>query len=290
MAGNKLSPRQKMIGMMYLVLTALLAMNVSKEILNAFVTVNNGLEKTKHNFYSKNKDQYAAFAASYNENKNKVGPFYEKAQEVEKLSNEISHYIDQVKVEIIAGIEPTVAKEDIVGQNASGEDTIMNLKHVKVKDNYIFSTNLLVGAEPASPKTGEFSALEIKDRLEKYRDKLLTMVPEESALASSLHEAFTFEGAPNANGEMENWAAHNFYGVPAAATLTLLTKMQTDIRNAESDVVKFLYASVDAASFKFNVLESAVIPHSNYVLQGDTFKAQVFLAAFDSTQNPRELY
>jgi gliding motility-associated protein GldM len=74
--------------------------------------------------------------------------------------------------------------------------------------------------------------------------------------------------------------------VPTAATLTLLTKMQTDIRNAESDVVKYLYSSVDAASFKFNKLEAAVISPSNYVITGDTFRAQVFLAAFDSTQNP----
>ena len=287
MAGGKLSPRQKMIGMMYLVLTALLAMNVSKDILNAFVTVNDGLEKTKNNFRDKNEDQYAAFQASYSENQAKVGPFYNKAMEVKKLADEIVSYIDQIKVEIIAGVEPSIPKEKIMGKDEFDNDTILNLMNVRVKDNYIVPTNILVGSEPANPKTGEFSALELKSKLENFRDKLITYLPAESAIANSLQETFKFGEKRNASGVVENWPSYNFYGVPTAATVTLLTKIQTDIRNAESDLVKYLYASVDAASYKFNVLESAVISPSNYIIQGDTFRAEVFLAAFDSTKNPQ---
>src|SRR5690606_35907486 len=105
MAGGKLSPRQKMIGMMYLVLTALLALNISKDILNAFITVNEGLEETNKNFQDKNEEQYTAFIAAYNENKNKVGPFWSKAQEVQKYSNDVIDYINEIKVQIIAGVE-----------------------------------------------------------------------------------------------------------------------------------------------------------------------------------------
>jgi len=287
MAGNKLSPRQKMIGMMYLVLTALLAMNVSKDILDAFVTVNDGLEKTKHNFKEKNADQYTAFAASFNENQTKVGPYWTKAQEVKKAADAIVHYIDGIKVEIIAGIEPTIEKETAIGKNQFGEDTIVNLKHVKVKDNYLFPTNLLIGGEPANPKDGPMSANELKGKLEGYRDQLMKVInDDESAISHSLQEVFSFEDRENASGVVENWASYNFYGVPSAATITILTKMQTDVRNAESDVIKYLYSSVDAASFKFNKLEAAVISPSNYVITGDTFRAEVFLAAFDSTQNP----
>lgn len=286
MAGGKLPPRQKMIGMMYLVLTALLAMNVSKDILNAFVTVNNGLEKTKHNFAGKNQEQYSRFEASFNENKAKVGPFWNKAKEVQTVSNEVVDYIDEIKVEIIAGVQPDIPKESLMGKNEFGEDTILNLMNVKVKDNYIIPTGILVGSEPANPKNGEYSALELKSKLEGFRDKLKEMVPAESAIATALEQTFQFGEAKNASGVVENWPSYNFYGVPAAATLTLLTKMQTDIRNAESDVVKYLYSDVDAASFKFNKLEAAVISPSNYVITGDTFRAEVFLAAFDSTQNP----
>lgn len=287
MAGGKLSPRQKMIGMMYLVLTALLALNISKDILNAFVTVNDGLEKTKNNFRGKNEDQYAAFQASYSENQAKVGPFYNKAMEVKKAADEIVNYIDQIKVEIIAGVEPSIPKDKIMGKDQFGNDTILNLMNVQVKDNYIVPTSILVGSAPENPKTGEYSALELKSKLESFRDLLLTYLPDNSAIGEALKETFQFNEKKNASGVVENWAAYNFYGVPTAATVTLLTKIQTDIRNAESDLVKYLYASVDAASYKFNVLESAVISPSNYIIQGDTFRAEVFLAAFDSTKNPQ---
>jgi len=289
MAGNKLSPRQKMIGMMYLVLTALLAMNVSKEILNAFVTVNEGLEKTKANFHGKNADQYRDFLASYNENPNKVESYWEKAQKVKISADEIVNYIDQIKVEIIHGVQPEYAKDDIIGKDASGQDTVMSIRHVQVKDNYLVPTNILVGSKPDNPKEGEMTAMAVKSKLESFRDQLLQIVDDPNgAIAASLKETFSFEEQQNpASKKMENWPAYNFYGVPTAATLTLLTKLQTDVRNAESDVVKYLYSSVDAASFKFNKLEAAVISPSNYVIIGDTFRAEVFLAAFDSTQNPK---
>ena len=286
MAGGKLSPRQKMIGMMYLVLTALLAMNVSKDILNAFVTVNDGLEKTKNNFKDKNDDQYARFEASYNENQDKVGKYWNNAKKVREQANQVVNYIDQIKVEIIAGVQPDIPKEQIMGKDEYGRDTILNLMNVKVKDNYLVPTNILVGGDNSNPKEGEYSALELKSKLESFRDQLVGILPSESAIAKSLQETFKFEEKKNASGVVENWPSYNFYGVPTAATLTLLTKMQTDVRNAESDVVKYLYSDVDAASFKFNKLEAAVISPSNYVITGDTFRAEVFLAAFDSTQNP----
>ena len=88
MAGNKLPPRQKMIGMMYLVLTALLALNVSKDILDAFIIVNDGLEKTAVNFKDKIDAQYSAFEKAFQENQAKVKPFYDKANSVKNEADE----------------------------------------------------------------------------------------------------------------------------------------------------------------------------------------------------------
>ena len=98
MAGAKLSPRQKMINMMYLVLTALLALNVSKEILDAFVTVNDGLETTKATFSNKMAQQYADFEASYSENKQKVGPYYNSSQSIKTEAEQLIKHIDEIKV------------------------------------------------------------------------------------------------------------------------------------------------------------------------------------------------
>lgn len=286
MAGGKLPPRQKMIGMMYLVLTALLAMNVSKDILNAFITVNDGLESTKNNFKEKNADQYSNFSKSNTENPVKTGPYYQKALQIQKVADELVEHIDKIKVEIISGIEPEITRETAIGKNQFGEDTIVNLKYVKVKDNYLFSTNLLVGGDPVNPKTGELSAMELKGKLESFRDLAKSMVKAGGAIDLSLDQTFTFGPAKNAAGVVENWPSYNFHGVPAAATITLLTKMQTDVRNAESDVIKYLYSAVDAASYKFTGLDAAVIPESNYIIRGDSFRAQVFLAAFDTTMKP----
>jgi len=289
MAGGKLPPRQKMIGMMYLVLTALLAMNVSKDILNAFVTVNSGLENTKNTFKGKNEDQYTRFSNQYAENKEKFGDGWAKAQKVQKLADELVTYIDDIKVKIIAGVQPEYTEETARGKNQFGIDTILDLKYVKVKDNYLIPTQILVGSEPANPKTDEYSAMDLISKLIVFKNELKTFVPKDSPIQISLEETYKFEERRAAGGNMENWPSWNFYGVPCAATITLLTKMQTDVRAFESDVVKYLFGSADELTYKFTGLAPAIIPNSNYVIAGDTFSAKVFLAAFDTTMSPEIL-
>ncbi len=289
MAGGKLPPRQKMIGMMYLVLTALLAMNVSKDILNAFVTVNSGLENTKRNFKEKNDDQYNRFSNQYSENKAKFGDGWGKAQKVQKLANEIVTYIDDIKVKIIAGVQPDVTEETARGKNQFGVDTVLNLKYVKVKDNYLIPTQILVGSEPSNPKTDPYSAMDLISKLEAFKVELEGYVPSDSPIKTSLDETYKFEDRISGGGNNENWPSWNFYGVPCAASITLLTKMQTDVRAFESDVVKYLFGAADELTYKFTGLAPAIIPHSNYVIAGDTFTAKVFLAAFDTTMSPEIL-
>lgn len=287
MAGGKLPPRQKMIGMMYLVLTAMLALNVSKDILNAFIIVNDGLEKTSINFKDKIDAQHAAFENAYQENQKKVGPYYEKARNVEKRSNELFDYINMVKANIIAKTEGYPEIADAIGKDEFGNDTTVNIKNIGKKDNYDTPTNEMIGSEPGSPKEGEYTARDLHQRMADFRDALLGYVEPGSALESSLNATFNFDDRADASGLVNNWESYNFYHTPLAAVLTILSKIQTDVRNAESDVVKQLFANVDAGSFKFNKLEAAVIAPSNYIIQGDSFRASVFLAAYDSTKNPK---
>lgn len=286
MGGGKLPPRQKMIGMMYLVLTALLAMNVSKDILDAFILVNSGLEKTKQNFKEKNDSDYAAFEKAYGENKQKVEPFWNKAQDIRKEANALVDYIDMIKANIIYQTDKLPSIDAVKGKGPAGVDTILGLQYVNSKDNYDIPTNVLIGAEPGKPKAGEYTASELKQKMEAFSKKLLGYVPAESIIAQSINEVFDFSDRKDASGTINNWESINFYHVPLAAVVTVLSKMQTDVRNAESDVVKHLMSAIDAASFKFNKLAPAVIANSSYILQGDSFKADVFLAAFDTTQSP----
>jgi gliding motility-associated protein GldM len=285
MSGGKETPRQKMIGMMYLVLTALLALNVSKDILDAFVTVNGGLEKTKVNFEQKNGSLYDQFSAALQENEKKVRPYFTKAEQVRIATDEVVSYVDQVKAMVMSETDGKPLSE-IIGKNANGIDTLVSLGTMDSKDNYDVPTDKLGLSEPGKPKDGQYTAKELRIKLEGYRDLLLPMVADNEILAKSLNETFSFEKTKAKDGTPELWEAKNFYHSPLAAVVTILSKIQSEVLNAEADIVKSLLSGVDATSFKFNKLEAAVIPVSSYVTQGDSFRANIFLAAFDTTQNP----
>ena len=159
------TPRQKMIGMMYLVLTALLAMNVSKSILDAFVIVNEGLERTNENFDKKNDKLYKDFKAALDKDPNKTKPYYDRAQKAKKLAKELNEYIEKVKKLVI---ERTDKKEKAVA------DTI-SLKYVDAKDNYDVPTEVLIGSEPATPIDGEMTALGLKKKVAKYKEEMIKL-------------------------------------------------------------------------------------------------------------------
>jgi len=292
MAGGKETPRQKMIGMMYLVLTALLAMNVSKDILNAFVTINTGLETTKMTFDDKISNQYGRFAASYNENKVKYGPAWKNAQELQVAANELIAHIDLIKAKTIADTEG-LPIEEVMAKDEYGKDTIINLKYISSKDNYDVNTLIMIGAKPEAPAEDDdpdgnnYRAAVLKQKLVEYGAKLKEMVKDDPSLVASIDNTFTFpEKIKDASGTEVNWESLNFYHVPITATTTILSKLQSDVRNTESDVLGHLFADVDAASYKFTELIPVVLPEKTYILQNDSFRADVFLAAYDGTNLP----
>ena len=292
MAGGKESPRQKMIGMMYLVLTALLALNVSKEILDALITINKGLETTMVTFDGKLAGQYGAFNASFNENQEKYGAAWEQAQELRTQAKELIHHMDLIKAKTIAETEG-LTMEEVIGKNEIGKDTILGLQYVNGKDNYLSNTNLMVGAEPDAPRDNDhedgnnYRATVLKQKLVDYGSNLKAMAQGNATVQSAIDSLFTFpEKYKDASGTTTNWEALNFSDVPLAATTTLLSKLQADVRNAESDVLGYLFAGVEAASYKFTQLAPIVIPEKTYILEGDSFRAKVFLAAYDNTNLP----
>ena len=291
MAGAKETPRQKMIGMMYLVLTALLALNVSKDILDAFVVVNDGLQKTKNNFRGKNAEKYSSFKKAFEENNKKVGIYWNEAVRVRELTDDAVTYIDNIKAALIAKTE-NIEQSEAIGLDEMGMDTVKSLKFVEQKDNYMVSTNILIGEDPAHPRDNEYAAKRLRLKLEDFRDQLANIILSQptvdtnNVIYRSLYKTFDFQSGRDASGLLQNWESLNFYDVPLAASITILSKLQTDVLNAESDIITYLFNRVDASSYKFTQLTSVVIPKSEYVFTGDTFRAEVFLAAYDPTQEP----
>lgn len=281
MAGGKETGRQKMIGMMYLVLTALLAMNVSKDILDAFVVINEGLETTNKNFMAKNDVAYAQFESANANDPLKVGKFYTKAKRAKGLADELFLHIEGLKKHLVAVTSGKQGVEEIEA------DSLFLLKNVEMKDNYDIPTGTMIGSEPATPKDGEWTAVELKSKIDNFQQEMLFLIEDETERSAMALGLDTDGEYINGSGQSETWILANFYHLPLAAVVTNLSKIQADIRNAESDIVKALYRNVSADDFKFDTLAAKVIPQSNYVLQGDSFRADVFVAAFSKTQKPR---
>ncbi len=270
MAGFRETPRQKMIGMMYLVLTALLALNVSVQVLEAFVTVNESMEATNENFSRKIEAIYNNFEQQNALNPARVGPFFEKAVRVRSLSAEIINYLAEMNIAAMAHSE-----------NISiDEARSLTLREAGSKDKYDRTTNFYIN---------EGRATEVKKRIENYREEVLNVL--EPVDRERINIGLDVEGPfYNRNGQKENWEMHNFYHTILAANTTILNKVINEVQNAEYDIVNLLFASVDADSYKFDAIEAKVIPSSNFVFLGDTYEAEVLVAAYDTKSNPEVLF
>ena len=303
MAGGKETPRQKMIGMMYLVLTALLALNISKEVLNGFVKVENSLQNTQHTLYGKVEETKGELETKFVQNQEKVRPFKEQADQVSAQADELIKHITELKARCLSTSEGDYLEQEplgfekYLGKDEDGRDTILNLIHIQKKDEYQMLTTFLVGSEPQAPKEDPWSAKELRQKLEQFRDNLKGISFRDSEgnvrempdyLKAQLDETFTFEPEME-NGVEVTWEAANFFDVPLAAVMPLMTKMKLDIQDVQQDIITWLLSSVDAKSYKFTALMPLVVPESSYILRGDTFRADVLLAAYDPTNRP-EIY
>lgn len=263
-----------MIGMMYLVLTALLALNVSKEIINAFVTVNESLEVTTRNFANQNSNTYQMFQTAMNNDREKTEPFYNKALAAGKLSDSLVVYIENMKKELIAKVEKLDPNEEIPQP-----------RDIQRKDDYDVPTNYMNG--DANDGRGH-KATELKAKLDEYKDRMLANLgPDDATLFTArLEELLDTRDPDRPRNNKKTWEMANFYHNPIVATLTLLTKFQNDVKVAESEVITHLLRAINLADFKFDTLAPKVIAPTSYVLTGQEYKADVFLAAMSSTSNP----
>ncbi|HBE12425.1 MAG: hypothetical protein CL852_03030 [Crocinitomicaceae bacterium] len=303
MAGAKETPRQKMIGMMYLVLTALLALNISKEVLNGFVKVENSLRTTQGTLNAKVNETSTELETKYLQNQEKVKPFYDKAQQVNASSAELISYITEMKARVMAASAGDyddageLAVGNYIGKDENGMDTVLNLALIPIKDEYQNLTTFVGMAEPKEPLEGPWTAVELKQKLEAFSNQLknTSVVDNQGTrrdlpqyLKDQIDETFAFP-AEIQEGEEVSWEHANFYHVPLAAVMPLMTKMTLDIQDIQDDILSWLLGSVDAKSYKFTNLMPLVVPESNYILRGDSFRADVLLAAFDGT-NPPDIY
>ena len=272
MAGYKETPRQKMIAMMYLVLTALLALNVSKEMLDAFIVVNDSVELTNENFSEKLNQTYLTFEKKYQINQNKVKPYWDKAKMAKAYSTELVDYINGLKYELVA------KTEKIPIDTAK----IIKVSEIKNKDDYSTPTNFFMGdSEDGKKGVG----IELKGRIEKYRENMLNLLEEQDRAKIKL--GLVTEGNyKDANGLPLNWIQYNFFHTILAADMAIINKIITEVFNTEFDVVNFLLDDIEAEDFKYDKIAAKVLPKSSYVFMGDKYEAEIIVAAYDTKQTP----
>jgi len=271
MGGFKETPRQKMIGMMYLVLTALLALNVSTEILDAFVIVDESIVNTYDNFSNKVEGLQGEFAAQYSQDQSKVKPYYDKSLESQRLSQDLISFIDSVKFHVIA------ESEGITVDSAKR----VSLKDIKGKDKYDVSTNILIGGESLKNGLG----YELRDRIQQYREDMLQLIPEKDRphFKIGLKTEGDFRDASNAK---QDWVEHNFYHVILAADVTIFNKIKNEVRNTEYDVTNYLFQGITKKDFKFTSINAKILPKSVFLFPGEDFEAEIIIAAVDEKSKP----
>jgi len=275
MAGYKETPRQKMIAMMYLVLTALLALNVSKEVLEAFSLVNDSVVNTNETFSEKLDELYRTFEKQYQINQNKVAPFREKAHQAKEMSEAIRTYIDDVKFRLIAEVE------GIPYDTAKIKQTTQLVR----LDDFTIATNFFLG-NSTDGSQGEGKIL--LGKINEFRENILNLVDEKNR--HNIKVGLRTNGDyTNRDGKPLNWIQYNFDQTVLAADITLLNKMITEVYNAEFDVVNYLLSAIDAEAFKYDVVEARVMANRDYVFVGDKYEAEILVAAYETSQDP-EVY
>ncbi|MBQ8452570.1 MAG: gliding motility protein GldM [Prevotella sp.] len=259
------SPRQKMINLMYVVLMAMLALNVSTEVLNGFSVVEESLNRTTANSAKENDAIYDNFAEQMKKNPEKVKAWYDKAQQVQAMSDSLYDFAQRLKEAIV--------------READGKDG--DVHNIRGKEDLEAASQVML-----APSRGQGKHL--YDAINNYREQMLMMVSDPQ-LQKILKDNLTTELPPSAHALGKNWQEYMFESMPVAAAVTLLSKLQSDVRYAEGEVLHTLVSNIDVKDIRVNLLEAFVIPESNTVVSGDRYSAQIVMAAVDTTLRP-EIY
>ena len=256
------SPRQKMINLMYVVLMAMLALNVSNEVLNGFSIVEESLNRTTSGSIKENQLVYDNLDMQMRLNPTKVGEWYKKAQEVKRMSDSLYNFAEELKLAIV--------------READGKDG--QIEDIKNKED-------LEAANQVMLAPGRGRGRELYNAIGSYRKRIIGMTSDmnkQQIITGNLSTAVPRK----AEALGKNWQEYMFEDMPAAAAVTLLSKLQSDVRYAEREILHTLVSNIDVKDIRVNLLDAFVIPSSQTIVRGDRFSARIVMAAVDTTQVP----
>ena len=275
MAGGKLSPRQKMINLMYLVFIAMLALNMSKEVLSAFGILNNKIEKANTDTTARNVAFMGGLETKASDEPEQYGAVLAKAQEVDAISQELDDYLTSLKSASIAGLEDPTDYE--------------------VMDKADFFNNRFFNADKYKQEGQEFV-----DKINGYRtkmDKVFDDIAADSTLSTqitglddikkSIDENFNTVDVTNRDGKKVDWLRYNYEGFPLVASLTKLTQFQADVKTTKSEVLSKMLSGKQAAALSFSNYSTLMNASKSAYYSGETFDGSIMLGRTDASTQPK---
>jgi len=263
MAGGKETPRQRMIGILYLVLLGLIALEVPENLLDAFKNIGDSLNASKTNVQTGIGNTFEAFEKTklVQEPERAKVP-YANAQKAKQLADNLDNYIEYLKTTLVkesGGMNP--ATNDYSGRE--GMDYSVDLMVDRRKNGYT-----------------------LHKRIDSTRKALMGLLDPKDTVGMNLSLRAT-PPKPRAVFPTKDWEQANFgEGIPMGAAMTSLIKIQSDVKNSENEVVKKLLGKVDQAQVNLDKFSAVAVAPTSYVLVGQPYKADVFLTAYDSKANP----
>lgn len=270
MAGGKETPRQKMINLMYLVFIAMLALNISKEVLSAFGTINESLENTNELLISKNDTALKALEVKASEAKEQFGEVYLKANQISAVTNELYNYFAGIKDDMESSVEdPTeyesMDKSDHVNEmffkngelKPEGQQFIDNMRKYSAEITSILSDNDQF-KEFIEPIKKRFNADEV--------------TPEEAR-----------------KGAKVNYVKHHFEGFPLVASITKVTNLQNDLKTLENEILSKMLSGQLQSIASMDNYSTLLQAERNAVYPGNTYDGSIVLGRTDPSTVPSDV-
>ncbi len=269
MAGGKLSPRQKMINLMYLVFIAMLAMNMSKQVLSAFGFMNEKLTTSNVTANDKNNATYASLATKAQDQPEKFEALKKNAQKVQALSLEFNSFIDKMKDGLTAEVEDKTNYESMDGTDKG--------------DTYFFA------GEKNSPNGQAFL-----DKLNSYRTNVIDVLnkaqkkKEFNGIISSVKNRFDTSDQKIEDGT-QPWLNNRYEGFPLITTITNLSQIQADIKTTEAEMLSAMVQGQLESDVSMNNYTTILVPDNSATLQGTNFKGKIVLGRYDASLKPSKV-
>ena len=251
-----------MINLMYIVFLAMVALNVSSDVLSGFKHVEDALDASNQGAQTRNKKLFDEFTAAHEKNSEKTGMWYGRAQSTRQRAAAMYAMIDSIKLQIVR-----------MADGDSGDpDNIKNRENLEAVNQIMLQ-----------PRYGAGERL--RTAIDEYRSTLISYVPANDGQVIANYLSTDIPEGTNVT--IKDWETAMFENIPVAAAVTILSKIQGDVLNAEGEAIASLMQSVDRGDVRVNQLSAFVIPNSRNVMRGQKYEAQIVMAAIDSTQTPQ---